>query len=149
MTTKLSTPATWQTRELVYPMLDQRERDYVGRLYEGYLGDVRNFDYEPTVLHADLSPEHIILPRKHRGVIDFGDMVIGDPDYELHWLYAIELLRRYLAHNPHPCPERLVRKLRFFHRSQTVVDALIGVRRDDREILQTSLAELKEQARQP
>ncbi len=145
----------WQTRELVYPMLDQRERDYVGRLYEGYLGDVRNFDYEPTVLHADLSPEHIILDPATQaivGVIDSGDMVIGDPDYELHWLYASyrdELLRRYLAHNPHPCPERLVRKLRFFHRSQTVVDALIGVRRDDREILQSSLAELRRQAQQP
>ena len=53
-----------------------------------------------------------------------------------------------VAHNPHLSLDRLLRELRFFHRSQTVVDVLIGVRRDDQEILQTSLAGLKEQARQ-
>ena len=144
-----------QAKELVYPRLAQDERDYVERLYEGYLGDARNLDYEPTVLHADLSAEHIIYDPATQaivGVIDFGDMVVGDPDYEMHWLYADygdELLRRYLAHNPHPCPQRLVRKLRFFHRSQTVVDVLIGVSRDDQEILETALAELRRQARRP
>ena len=145
----------WQTRELVYSMLDQRERDYVGRLYEGYLGDARNFDYEPTVLHADLSAEHIIYDPAAQaivGVIDFGDMVVGDPDYEMHWLsteYGDEFLQRYLAHNAHPCPERLLRKLRFFHRANFVIDVLIGFHRNDREILETALAELRRQAQQP
>ncbi|MDE2802660.1 MAG: phosphotransferase, partial [Chloroflexota bacterium] len=48
-----------QVRELVYPMLEQEEREYVERLYAGSLGDVRNLDFVPTVIHADLSPEHI------------------------------------------------------------------------------------------
>ena len=142
-------------RELVHPRLGQRERDYVERLYVDYLGDARNFDYEPTVLHADLSAEHIIYDPATQaivGVIDFGDMVIGDPDYEMQWLYADygdELLRRYLAHNPHPCPGRLLRKLQFFHSANFVIDVLIGFHRNDREILQISLAELRRQARQP
>ncbi len=140
-------------RDRVHPSLGRRERDYVERLYGGYLADARHFDYEPAVLHADLSPEHVILDPATQtiaGIIDFGDMEIGDPDYELQWLYADygdEFLRRHLAHSPHPCPERLRRKLRFFHRANTVIDVLIGLHRNDREIVETALAALKEEVR--
>ena len=136
-------------RELLFPKLDQAERDYVERLYEGYLSDPSNFDYEPTVIHADLSPEHVIYDPAARtiaGVIDFSDMVIGDPDYEVQWLYAnygVRFLKTYLAFNPHPSPDRLLRKLQFFNRANTVVDVLIGFHRDDPEIIEDSIAALK------
>ena len=138
-------------RERLFPRLSQAEREYVERLYEGYLRDPSNFDYEPTVLHADLSPEHIIydpVTRAIAGVIDFSDIVIGDPDYELHWLFANygdRLLETYLVFNPHPAPDRLLRKLRFFDRANTVVDALIGFHRDDPEIVENSIAALRRQ----
>ena len=138
-------------REVLSPRLSLYEREYVERLYDGYLSDPRNFYYEPTLIHADLSPEHIIFDPANlaiAGVIDFGDMKIGDPDYELHWLYPSYgegFLRRYLAHNPHPSPDRLLRKLQFFHRANTIVDVLIGFHRDDAEILESSLSLLKRQ----
>ena len=128
-------------RELVYPRLSKGEREYVEQLYDNYLGDPRNFDYEPNVLHADLSPEHIIYDPSMQaivGIIDFSDMEIGDPDYEMHWLfpsYGTGFLQTYLSFNPHPSPDRLLRKLRFFLRANTVVDVLIGLHRDDPEIV--------------
>ncbi len=139
-------------RELVLPMLGKGEREYVVQLYDDYLGDPGNFNYEPTVIHADLSPEHILydlVTQAIVGVIDFGDMEIGDPDYELHWLYASYgggFLQTYLTFNPHPSPDRLLRKLRFFHRANTVVDILIGFHRDDPEIVEDAIAALKLQA---
>ena len=137
--------------EQLFPRLSQAEREYVERLYEGYLSDPGNFDYEPTVLHADLSPEHVIYDPDTRtiaGIIDFSDIVIGDPDYELSWLYANygdRFVEAYLVFDPHPAPDRLRRKLRFFDRANTVVDALIGFHRDDPEIIEDSIAALKEQ----
>ena len=104
------------------------------------------------MIHADLSPEHIICDPDTRaiaGIIDFSDMVIGDPDYEMHWLYAYygdRFLQRYLAFSPHPSPHRLLRKLRFFHRANTVADILIGFHRGDPEIVEDSIAALKKQA---
>ena len=56
-------------------------------------------------------------------------MLIGDPDYELNWLYGsygARFLQTYLAFNSHPSPDRLLRKLRFFHRANTVGNVLIG-----------------------
>ena len=64
------------------PRLEKDEREYVEQLYDEYLGDPGNFDYEPTVIHADLSPEHILydpVTQAVAGVIDFGDIEIGDP----------------------------------------------------------------------
>ena len=136
-------------RELLFPRLRQAEREFVERLYQDYLSDPGNFDYEPTVIHADLSPEHVIYDPAARtiaGVIDFSDIVIGDPDYEMQWLYANygdRFLKTYLAFNPHPSPDRLLRKLQFFNRANTVVDVLIGFHRDDPEIIEDSIAALK------
>lgn len=139
-------------RELVLPRLKPAERQYVERLYRDFLDDRGNFDYQPTLIHNDLSPEHIIYDPEAReivGIIDFGDVEIGDPDYELHWLYANygeRFLRRYLELNPHPSPERLRSKLLFFSRANTVADVLIGFDRDDDEIVSSSLTLLVEQA---
>ena len=139
-------------RELMLPMLGKGEREYVEQLYGDYLGDPGNFDYEPTVIHADLSPEHILydpVTQAIAGVIDFGDIEIGDPDYEMHWLYGsygAEFLQTYLTFKPHPSPDRLLRKLRFFHRANTVGDILIGFHRDDPETVEDGIAALKLQA---
>ena len=139
-------------RELVLPRLSHYERAYVERLYDDYLSDPGNFDYEPVVVHADLSPDHVIfdpVTKTIAGIIDLSDVVIGDPDFDLHWLhesYGDGFLSKYLAYNPHPAPHRLRRKLRFFYRSSTVDDVLLGFQRDDREAVESGLAELRAEA---
>ena len=139
-------------RELVLPRLSDAERRYVERLYRDYLDGPDNFDYRPTLIHADLSPGHIIYApetQKIAGIIDFSDIEIGDPDYDLQWLYADygdRFLQTYLDANPHPFPDRLVRKLLFFYRANAVADVMIGLDRDDSEILESSVALLKKQA---
>ena len=77
------------------------------------------------------------------------DARLQDPDYELQWLYADfgeRFLQTYLAVNPHPCPDRLRRKLRFFDRASTLDDALIGFRRNEPDVVEIALAQLREQA---
>ncbi len=136
-------------RELLLPRLEKHEREYVEQLYDDYLSYPGNFDYEPTVIHADLSPEHILYDPAAQviaGVIDWGDIEIGDPDYELNWLYGsygAGFLQTYLTFNSHPAPYRLLRKLRFFHRANTVVDILIGFHRDDPATVERGIAALK------
>ena len=104
------------------------------------------------MIHSDLSPEHIIYypgTLAIAGIIDFSDVEIGDPDYELHWLftnYGDAFLQTYLAVNPHPSHDRLLRKLRFFSRANTIGDVLIGFDRDDPEIVESTLLLLKKQA---
>jgi aminoglycoside phosphotransferase (APT) family kinase protein len=43
--------------------------------------------FTPTLLHADLGPEHLLVRNGHlAGVIDWGDARIGDPALDYAWL---------------------------------------------------------------
>jgi aminoglycoside 2''-phosphotransferase len=105
------------------------------RLIERFLGDERNFAYTPCLLYADFAPEHVLYDRAARaisGIIDWGDLTIGDPDYDLLYLYQDyggDFVRRLLAHHPHPEPARLMDKLRVFNACDHLRDVL-AARRD-------------------
>src|SRR5690606_13158229 len=72
------------TRELprvhgeVVPLLPPYEARQLVAAYERYLGDDGNFAVPPTLIHADLSLDHLLVdgPRI-TGLIDFGDVRIG------------------------------------------------------------------------
>ncbi len=77
-------------------------------------------EYKPTLLHADLGPEHILHDPHTKvltGVIDFGDLMIGDPAWELTYLYedyGTDLLDRLLdVYQPEPRSTLLPRVHRF------------------------------------
>jgi aminoglycoside 2''-phosphotransferase len=103
-----------------------------------------------VLLHADFSPDHIICNEEKNviaGIIDFGDIEIGDPDYDLMYLYedywGEEFIGELLKYYPHRDTERLMRKLEFFSRCNTIHDVLRGIRRKDDGILQEALEELR------
>jgi aminoglycoside 2''-phosphotransferase len=73
-----------------YPLLDAPLRENVTNLYESY-GKPDHFRYQRSLLHGDLWPDHILCdPRTRRpcGIIDFNDVTVGDPDFDLMPLYG-------------------------------------------------------------
>ncbi|MEN3341111.1 MAG: hypothetical protein V7644_515 [Actinomycetota bacterium] len=69
---------------LVLPLLDDDLRAPAMRLF----AEVETLSgFRPALLHADLGPEHLIV-RDGRlvGVIDWGDMRVGDPALDYAWL---------------------------------------------------------------
>jgi aminoglycoside 2''-phosphotransferase len=107
-------------RARVLPLLAPRDGAALTSLIERFLADARSFAEPPRLLHADLSPEHILYDADAGnvvGVIDWGDLAIGDPDFDLMYLrqdYGEDFVRRLLDHYPHPEPARLLEKLRVF-----------------------------------
>jgi aminoglycoside 2''-phosphotransferase len=80
-----------ETKQKVYQLIDLDMQMYISSRFEAYLGNMEYFHYEPTLIHADLSPDHYLIDpvgRMLTGLIDFGDISIGDPDYE--YLYILE-----------------------------------------------------------
>ena len=77
-----------------------------------------DFKFEPMVLHADLSRDHLLTKNDAVvAVIDFGDVNWGDRDYDFHYLlldfgesFAMDVARRY----GHPNLDHLLSKLRYF-----------------------------------
>jgi aminoglycoside phosphotransferase (APT) family kinase protein len=69
---------------LVFPVVDIDQRAKARRLF----GAVETLvEFEPCLIHADLGPEHLLV-RDGRlvGVIDWGDMCLGDPALDYAWV---------------------------------------------------------------
>ena len=66
------------------------------------------------LLHGDLSPDHVLWNQKQVvGILDFGDMEIGDVAWDLVYLwedYGPEFLRRFIRHFPAADAESLLRR---------------------------------------
>lgn len=64
-------------------------QQYITLRFEEYLNNKDNFDYTPKLIHADLSINHLLYNEENEefiGIIDFGDMQIGDLDFEYIYL---------------------------------------------------------------
>lgn len=80
-----------EVKKIIFPLIADDMKRYISSRYEMYLGCSDNFQYTSALIHADLSPDHYLtspFERKLTGIIDFGDIEIGDPDYE--FLYILE-----------------------------------------------------------
>lgn len=92
-------------QERVYPALRADERAYLNRLFAVYLGDPAHFGWSPTVCHGDLTSDHILAAgRTITGIIDFGDLCVGDPAGDFVWRfeYGDAFFRHVLAHYDAP-----------------------------------------------
>jgi aminoglycoside phosphotransferase (APT) family kinase protein len=104
--------------ELVFPLLDHSLRSKARALFE----EVDSLTgFEPALVHSDLGSEHMLV-REGRlvGVIDWGDVRLGDPALDYSWL----------LHGPFPdwdVDPELRRRARFYHRLAPFYSVHYGV----------------------
>ncbi len=65
----------------LYPLLMLQQRDWATHLFDSMLGDPRNIEAEPRLIHGDLWSEHLLVDANAElcGVLDFGMAGLGDP----------------------------------------------------------------------
>jgi aminoglycoside phosphotransferase (APT) family kinase protein len=120
---------------LVFPHIDADLRSRGEQLFH----EVKTLvGFEPAIVHADLGPEHLLV-REGRlvGVIDWGDMRLGDPALDYSWLLNV------------PFPDwdvdrELRRRARFYHRLAPWFEAHYGVFTDQSAHLERGLAGIRE-----
>ena len=77
--------------------------------------------FEPAFIHNDLSGPHLLVHAgKLAGVIDWGDVVVGDPARDYAWLLNV-------AFPEWDVPDELRRRARFYHRLIPWYEAHYGV----------------------
>jgi aminoglycoside 2''-phosphotransferase len=87
----------------------------------------------PALLHCDLKPEHVLYDpaaRRITGVLDWGDVSLGDPDFDLAVVgifFGEDFLMRLLAHLPDRDPPTLLAKARFFTTLRRLTDLAYDV----------------------
>jgi aminoglycoside 2''-phosphotransferase len=152
-----------EIRQHVFPLLTAQERRWAQQLFETFLSDERNFQFTPVLLHGDFSPDHILFDREAKritGVIDFGDVRIGDPAYEFQWRrdYGEAFWRKVLAHyerslslisvhNKLEINEGFFRRLEFYERRQPLGEILYGVICHAPEHIESGLQDLRREMR--
>ncbi|MEX2211812.1 MAG: phosphotransferase [Gaiellaceae bacterium] len=109
-------------------------------LVEEFLGDGANFAFEPALIHADLGPEHLLAEGDElTGVIDWGDVRIGDPALDFAWLlqqpFADAVLGAYGDHD-----RGLRSRASFYHRLGPWYELHYGLYFDRPEFAESGLA---------
>jgi aminoglycoside 2''-phosphotransferase len=131
----------------VFPLLESAVRNIVESEFNTFLEDDANFSYAPALLHADLWPEHVLFSQttgRLAGIIDFGDMCIGDPDYDLAFLarrLGQGFITGLLRHHLHSDPARLAGKIRFFGLFNAIGDIFIGLERNDVALVESAVVD--------
>ncbi|MGL5874165.1 MAG: aminoglycoside phosphotransferase family protein [Xenococcaceae cyanobacterium] len=134
---------------LILDRLTFKEQLLIKKIYRNYLDEPINFNYRPCLLHNDLSSDHILFDVKSdrvSGIIDFGDIAIGDPDYDLMYLLddmGIDFIERFLKYYSHVNGDRLRRKLQFFQLADAVQLTIAGINDRDKSKKQEGLQAIK------
>ena len=88
----------------VFPKISDEECKILESMFSSYLENPTNFASELALLHGDLSAEHVFInleTQRLSGVIDFGNVCFGDPDYDFWHLsddYGEDYLNRIRSH---------------------------------------------------
>jgi len=89
--------------------------------FASYLDGGERWAYRPAILHGDFGPDHVMHdPETGRvtGVIDFGDLAIGDPARDfiyVHEDFGPDVLARLLPLYRLESPEAMFPRLRFHY----------------------------------
>lgn len=127
----------------VYPVLGSGERHFLDRLFAAFLADVRQAPWPPTLCHGDLTSDHILIDPSNgghiTGIIDFGDVCLGDPAGDFVWRYAYgdAFFRRVLAcyRAPMGDGEAFVRRVVHRYHLIAIVEIAYGLETATRDIL--------------
>lgn len=141
-----------RARAAIWPRLTGPVRRYHEDLLALYAEDPMLHTYPPALLHGDLSPDHLLADTgrvRLTGVIDFGDACIGDPAWDLVYIYedyGPDVLSLFLDRYD-PRNARLIgRKVRIYQQLNNVDYCLQVLSSGDEGPIREAMAILDEQA---
>ncbi len=115
----------------VLPRLDADERRRAEETISEFLDDDDNFRFAPCLTHGDIGPEHVLVTEAGdlAGVIDWGDVQIGDPVFDLAWILNAmpDVGERVLGAYGGPPDERFLARSRFAFMLTPWHEVMLGV----------------------
>ncbi len=125
-----------QAEQLIYGDLSAAEHAVCEGLFARYFEEGHDA-YKPALIHGDLQPRHVLYDSEASriaGIIDYSDIWVGDPDYDLHYLhrqYGDDLLERVLPLYGHTDPAACRWKSNVFRLCRCLDEIIFGME-DDR-----------------
>jgi len=112
--------------------------------FESVLDDPAQYQFEPVLRHGDFGTGnllHNVATQQMSGVIDFGFAVLGDPAFDVAGLLTYgEPFVQQVAHHYSAIADFWPR-VRFYHGSFALLEALFGIEQGDEAAFQAGLAD--------
>jgi aminoglycoside 2''-phosphotransferase len=134
-------------------LLSREEITLLDAVFERYESEYAPDSVTPALLHADLKPDHVMYDpaaQELTGVLDWGDVCLGDPDFDLAVIsifFGEPFLVRLLRHLPDRDPAVVLAKAEFFTTLRWLQDLAFDVERGDRAAGASSLRSLRDRLR--
>jgi len=144
-----------EAEKYIYPHISKNKQKIITLLFSQYLNNPENFNYTPALIHNDFSKDHILfntvnqptcpVGRQITGIIDFGDIAIGDPDYDFMYLldeFGEEFLKEiFKTYNPKN-KKKLMQKLYFLTFANKIQIILANINNNEPADLKNDFKEL-------
>lgn len=119
--------------ERIAAELSAAERRALFEIFRSHVDEPQTTVSRSRILHADFSADHVLCAgQRVTGIIDWGDVCLGDADYDFGYLYedfGETFVREMARHYGHPDPDRLIRKARYFTLLDQIGTILYGADR--------------------
>lgn len=132
----------------IFPCISKKKRKIISHFFEKYLGEDNNFKYFPVLVHNDFSKDHILIDTVNKqisGIIDFGDIALGDPSYDFLYLldeFGKRFLKEVFRYYDCPIQKKPLAKIQFFSLANKIQIALEKLKENNNESRKDSIKEL-------
>lgn len=132
----------------VLPLLRPDERATAERTLVAFLEDDDNFRFATGLTHGDIGPAHVLITDAGdlAGVIDWGDVEVGDPVFDMAWIInAIpDVGKRVLGAYGGPPDDRFIERARFAYILMPWHEVKYGVETDQPDFVESGLTGVRE-----
>jgi len=116
-----------EAKRRIFPIIEDSEKEWIEKLYTGFLESLTPFPYTPRVCHSDFMPKHILVNREEeaiQGIIDFGYISIDDPanDFTFFNLYGSDFLEEGYRHYTLTRDDHFEERRRFYEMRHILTD---------------------------
>lgn len=131
----------------VFPILKRLEQEWTQNIFESFLNNEQFFQYTSVLVHGDFSLDNILFDKEQEkiGIIDFGDVSIGDPAYDFPCLadYGATFDQWVLAHYQGNLDPTFLQRRNFYRDCICFWEILGGIDLNNPKYLEIGLTRLR------
>ena len=119
-----------RVKNIIYPMITNSLQKHLEALFTDYLDNFDKCRFTPCVTHQDFDTSNILIdPESYKisGIIDFEDMNLGDPAYDLVFIAQGRSFSDTLLSNYANKDEFLLKRISFYYQRTGIPYLLYGI----------------------
>lgn len=132
-------------QDVCFKYLNDAEKEWTNQLFSKYFSDSKMRSFTPSLIHGDLSDDHILVDGNNLGIIDFGDVRVFDPAYDFTWTFWFDegLFDKIYKHYDGRKDDNFKYRIQEFYLKRTDFHGIIhGDEMNDQKLIEESLRKL-------